>query len=73
MRRPGGSGAAAWGAALARRGFSGSEPVRMLRERHDATGEDQHADRPEQQRDIVFIIHEAEESNRRASECARCE
>ena len=36
---------------------SGPEPLRVLGQRHDAAGERQHADRPQQQREISVIVH----------------
>jgi hypothetical protein len=34
------------------------KPLGMLRQRRDATGEHQHADRPQQQRKVMLIGHD---------------
>ena len=47
--------------------WSGAEPVGMLRERHDATSEHEHADGPQQQGGIIFIGH----GQPRGNHCAK--
>lgn len=56
----------------ASRRFSGPKPVGVLRNRHDTTCEHQHADGPDQERDIAFIGHDAPRCNPRARLAAAC-
>jgi hypothetical protein len=54
------------GAAL-----SGAEPLWMLRQRDNAAGECQHADRPEQERSVTFVGHRQQRCNRHAKRHAK--